>query len=74
MTSFDDLRGCSFAAVVENYLASEHFANLAPITQTKRRGLFRHIIAVARNEIPPGAPARSAPWRPAHQRRNWRTA
>jgi hypothetical protein len=28
----------------------------------------------ARNEIPSETSARSVPWRPVHQRRNWRTA
>jgi hypothetical protein len=31
-------------------------------------------ISEARNEIPSETPARSVPWRPVHQRRNWRTA
>jgi hypothetical protein len=78
--------GC-LAVAITSYLASEHFAGLAPTTQRTRRSLLRTVftqaqrlsapgaeISEARNEIPSETSARSAPWRPAHQRRNWRTA
>jgi hypothetical protein len=83
--------GC-LAVAITSYLASEHFAGLAPTTQRTRRSLLRTVfahvqrlsateisgappeISEARNGIPSETSARSAPWRPAHQRRNWRTA
>ena len=77
--------GC-LAVAITSYLASEHFAGLAPTTQRTRRSLLRTVfnqqaqrlcaaeISEARNEIPSETPARSAPWRPVHQRRNWTTA
>ena len=80
--------GC-LAVAITSYLASEHFAGLAPATQRTRRSLLRTVFTQAQRSadgpsetLPPdSAPlpdpersARSAPWRPAHQRRNWRTA
>jgi hypothetical protein len=75
------------AVAITSYLASEHFAGLAPTTQRTRRSLLRTVFAHAENEVggpsetpvdlpppDPPRPARSAPWHPAHQRRNWRTA
>ena len=72
-------------AAVASYLHSAYFADLAPMTRAKRRGLLRNIcdhvrrlsaaeIPEARNEIPSETPAHSVPWRPVHQRRNWTTA
>ena len=76
--------GC-LAVAITSYLASEHFAGLAPTTQRTRRSLLRTVftqaqrlsvaeISEVRNEIPSETPARSVPWRPVHQRRNWTTA
>jgi hypothetical protein len=72
------------------YLASKYFADLAPVTRRLRRNLLKNVRAEvrrlcsaeiseaarneARNEIPSETSARSAPWRPAHQRGSWRTA
>jgi hypothetical protein len=76
--------GC-LAVAITSYLTSEYFTELAPGTQRMRRNLLKNIfaeverlsaaeISEARNEIPSETPARSAPWRPVHQRRNWTTA
>jgi hypothetical protein len=75
----------SLDAAVTSYLTSKYFTELAPGTQRMRRNLLKNIcaevqrlsaaeISEARNEIPSETPARSVPWRPVHQRRNWRTA
>jgi hypothetical protein len=79
------LGGSSLDAAVTSYLTSKYFTELAPGTQRMRRNLLKNIcaevrrlsaaeISEARNEIPSETPARSAPWRPVHQRQNWRTA
>jgi hypothetical protein len=73
------------AVAITGYLTSKYFTELAPSTQRMRRNLLNNMyaeverlsaaeISEARNEIPSETPARSAPWRPVHQRRNWRTA
>jgi hypothetical protein len=75
----------SLAIAITSYLTSKYFTELAPGTQRMRRNLLKNIfaeverlsaaeISEARNEIPSETPARSAPWRPVHQRRNWTTA
>jgi hypothetical protein len=75
----------SLDAAITSYLTSEYFTGLAPATQRMRRNLLKNMraevrrlsaaeISEARNEIPSETPARSVPWRPVHQRRNWRTA
>ena len=75
----------SLDAAVTIYLTSKYFTELAPGTQRMRRNLLKNIcaevrrlsaaeISEARNEIPSETPARSVPWRPVHQRRNWTTA
>ena len=74
----------SLDAAITSYL-TKYFTELAPGTQRMRRNLLKNIRAEvrrlwaaetseARNEIPSETPARSVPWRPVHQRRNWRTA
>jgi hypothetical protein len=80
----------SLDAAVTSYLTSKYFTELAPGTQRMRRNLLKNICAEVRrlsadgpSETPPPDPApppdleclaRSKPWRPMHQRRNWRTA
>ena len=75
----------SLDAAINSYLTSKYFTELAPGTQSMRRGLLRNVcaevrrlcapdISEARNETPSETPARSGPWRPVHQRRNWTTA
>jgi hypothetical protein len=49
------------------------FAQVERLSATEISGASPEI-SVARNEIPSETPARSVPWRPVHQRRNWKTA
>ena len=79
--------GC-LAVAITSYLTSEYFTGLAPGTQRMRRRLLNNVFAEVQrlsadgaSETPvdlpppdPPRPTRSAPWRPAHQRRSWRTA
>ena len=49
------------------------FAQVELLSATEISGASPEI-SEARNEIPSETPARSVPWRPVHQRRNWTTA
>jgi hypothetical protein len=66
----------SLDAAITSYLTSKYFTELAPGTQRMRRYLLKSICAEVRrlSAAPSETPARSVPWRPVHQRRNWRTA
>jgi hypothetical protein len=77
----------SLDAAVTSYLTSKYFTELAPGTQRMRRNLLKNICAEVQRlsadgpsetsepvDLPPPDPPRSMPWRPVHQRRNWRTA
>jgi hypothetical protein len=80
--------GC-LAVAITSYLTSKYFTELAPGTQRMRRNLLNNVFAEVQRlsadeitkgdtaDLPPPdprRPAHSVPWRPVHQRRNWRTA